>query len=119
MVASAAASTSRRSRFSRSSLCGQLRGAMRVARGEKLDDFGGDIHAAGGVDARRQAEGDVEAGELFGCGIERGGGKERAETGAHGTAQLAQTNRRDGTIFAAQRNGVGDGGDGCHFEKAG
>ena len=42
----------------------QLRGAMRIARGEKLDDVGGHVHAAGGIDARRKAEGDVEAGEL-------------------------------------------------------
>ena len=97
----------------------QLRRAARVARRKELDDFGGNVHAAGGVDARREAEGDVEAGELLGRGIERGGGKERAQTGAHGTAQLLQANRRDGAIFAAQRNGVGDGGDGCHFEKAG
>ena len=119
MVVSAAASTSRRSRLSRSNLLASSVGAVRVARGEKLDDFRGDVHAAGGVDARREAKGDVEAGELLGRGIERGRGKERAETGAHGPAQLLQSNCRDGAIFAAQRNRVGDGGDGCHFEEAG
>ena len=100
-------------------LGGQLGGAVRVARGEELDDLGGDVHAAGGVDARREAEGDVEAGELLGGGIERGRGKERAQAGAHGAAQLAQAERGDGAVFAAERNGVGDGGDGRHLEKAG
>ena len=52
-------------------------------------------------------------------GVERGGGEERAETGADGAAQLAQAERGDGAIFAAEGNGVGDGGDGRHFEKAG
>ncbi len=98
---------------------GELGGAVRVARGEKLDDVGGDVHAAGGVDARRKAEGDIEAGELFGGGIERGGGEERAEAGADGAAQLAQAERGDGAVFAVKRNGVGDGGDGGHLEKAG
>jgi hypothetical protein len=37
----------RRSSFSASSV-----GAGGVAGGEELDDFGGDVHAAGGVDAR-------------------------------------------------------------------
>ena len=80
---------------------GELGGAVRVARGKELDDVGGHVHAAGGVDARREAEGDVEAGELFGCGIERGRGKERAQAGAHGTAQLAQAEGGDGAVFAA------------------
>jgi hypothetical protein len=52
-------------------------------------------------------------------GIERGGGEERAQAGADGAAQLAQAERGDGAILAAQRNGVGDGGDGGHLEKAG
>jgi len=47
-------------------LGGKIGSAMGVARGEKLDDVGGNVHAAGGVDARGEAEGDVEAGELFG-----------------------------------------------------
>ena len=98
---SAAASVSRRSRFSRSSLAASSAARVRVARGKKLDDVGGDVHAAGGVDARRKAEGDIEAGELLGGGIERGGGKQGAQAGARGAAQLAQAERGDGAIFAA------------------
>ena len=52
-------------------------------------------------------------------GIECGGGEERAEAGADGAAQLAQAERGDGAVFAVERNGVGDGGDGGHLEKAG
>ena len=98
---------------------GELDGAVRIARGKELDDVGGNVHAAGSVDARSEAKGDIEAGELLGGGVERGGGEERAETGADGAAQLAQAERGDGAIFAVKRNGVGDGGDGRHLEKAG
>ena len=99
--------------------CGEFGGAVRVASGEELDDFGGDVHAAGGVDARGEAEGDVEAGDLLGGGVERGGGEEGAETGTGGAAKLAQAEGGDGAIFAVKRDGVGDGGDGGHFQKAG
>ena len=52
-------------------------------------------------------------------GVERGGGEQSAETSAGGTAELAKAERGDGAILAVKRNGVGDGGDGRHFEKAG
>ena len=97
----------------------QLGGAVRVARREEFDHVGGDVHTAGGVDARGEAKGDVEAGDLLAGGIERGGSEERTETGANGAAQLAQAERCDGAIFAVKGNGVGDGGDGRHLEKAG
>ena len=119
MTVSAAASTSRRSRLRRSSFVGQLGGAVRIARGEEFDDVGGDVHAARGVDAWGEAESDVEAGDLLAGWIERGSGKERAQPGAHGAAQLAQAKSRDRAILAVEGNGVGDGGDGGHLEKAG
>ncbi len=100
-------------------LGGKFAGAGMVAGGEKLDDFGGDVHAAGGVDARSEAEGDVEAGERLGGGIERSGGEESAQAGADGTAQFAQAECGDDAILAVERNGIGDGGDGRHLEKAG
>ena len=56
--------SSRRSRLSRSSLAASSAARAAIAGGKELDDLGGHIHASGGVDARRQAEGDVEAGEL-------------------------------------------------------
>ena len=100
-------------------LGGKFDGAVRVAGGEELDDFRGDVHAAGGVDARGEAEGYVEASDLFGGGVEGGGGEEGAEAGAGGTAQFAQAEGGDDAVLALERNGVGDGGDGCHFEEAG
>ena len=90
-----------------------------VAGGEELDDFRGDVHAAGGVDARGEAEGYVEASDLFGGGVEGGGGEEGAESDAGGTAQLTQAEGGDDAVLALERNGVGDGGDGGHFEEAG
>ena len=52
-------------------------------------------------------------------GVEGGGGEERAQAGAGGAAQFAQAEGGDDAIFAVERNGVGDGGDGGHLEKAG
>jgi len=98
---------------------GEFGGAVGVAGGEELDDFRGDVHAAGGVDAGGKAEGDVKAGELFGGGVKGGGGEERAEAGAGGGTQLTQAKGGDGAIFSAEGDGIGDGGDGGHFEKAG
>ena len=100
-------------------LCGQLDGTVGVARRKKLDDVGRDVHAAGGVDARGEAKGDIEAGDLLACRVERSSGEERAETGADGTAELTQAECGDGAIFAVEGHGVSDGGDGRHLEKAG
>jgi hypothetical protein len=63
LCAGRVASASRRSVLRRSSLEASSVGAGGVAGGEELDDFGGDVHAAGGVDARAEAESEVEAGE--------------------------------------------------------
>ena len=86
---------------------------------EELDDFGGDVHAAGGVDARGEAESDIKAGDLFCGGVERGGGKERAQAGAGGLAEFAQAQGSNDPVFTAQRHGIGNGGDGGHLEEAG
>ncbi len=115
----AAASTSRRSRFRRSSLAASSAARVRVAGGEEFDHLGGNVHAAGGVDARRQAKGNVEAGELPGGGIEGGGSEEGAQSGADRAAQFAQAERGDGAVFAVQGDRIGNGGDGSHLEKAG
>ena len=100
-------------------LGGQLGGARRVARAEKFNHLRGHVHAPRGIDARRQPERDIEAGDFLSRGIEAGGGKQRAQTGARGAAELAQSKCRDRAVFAAQRHGVGNGGDGCHLQKAG
>ncbi len=100
-------------------LGGQLGGACRGARGEQFDDFGGYVHAAGGVDARSQAKGHVEAGKRLGGRIEGRGGKQGAQTGADGVAQLPQAECCNDAVLPLQRHGVGDGGDGGHFEEAG
>src|ERR1039458_9840549 len=68
----------------------ELGGAMGIARGEKLDDVGSYVHAAGGIDARCEAKCNVEAGDLLACRVERGSGEERPETGAGRATELAQ-----------------------------
>src|SRR5579871_3493095 len=92
---------------------------LMVARGEELDYFRGDVHAPGCVDARRNAKGDVEAGELLRCGIKLSRGKERTEPDAYRPAQFAQTESSDGAILSAQWDRIGNGGNGGHLQKAG
>ena len=43
-------------------LGGKIAGARGVAGGEELDDLGGNIHATCSVDARSEAEADVDGG---------------------------------------------------------
>ncbi len=119
MAVSAAASTSRRSRFSRSSLAASsaARCESRVEKSSITSEATSMRPAALMRGARRKATSKPVS--CLAGGIERGGGKERAQAGAHGAAQLAQAQRGDDAIFAAQRNGVGDGGDGRHLQKTG
>ncbi len=49
-------------------LVGELVGAGGVAGEEELDDVGGDVHAAGGVDAGCEAEADLGGGWAAGRG---------------------------------------------------
>ena len=100
-------------------LGGQFGGAGPVTGGEELDHIRGHVHASGGVDARRKTEGYIEAGDGARGWIECRGGKEGAQAEARRAAQLAQTKRGDDAVFALERHGVSDGGDGGHFEKAG
>jgi len=97
----------------------ELSSAVGVARGEKFDDVGGNVHAASCVDARGETKGDVEAGDLLACRIERGSGEERPQTGANGAAQLTQAESGDGAILAVERHGIGDGSNRRHLEEAG
>jgi hypothetical protein len=98
-------------------LVGELGGAGSVTGAEQFNDVGGNVHAAGGVDAGREAEGDIEAGDRLGCRIELGCGEECAEACSDRLAQFAQAQGGDHAILATERNGIGDGGDGGHFEE--
>ena len=100
-----------------SSFSAQLAGADGIARGEELDDLGGDIHAAGGVDARADAEADVSGGERTTRGVELRYVEERTQAGIHGTAQAVDAEARDDAVLAQQRHGIGDGGDHQHLEE--
>jgi hypothetical protein len=96
---------------------GEGAGGGGVAREEELDDVAGDLHAAGGVEAGREAEADVGGGDGAG-GVDAGELHERAETGLRGAAEFSEADVRDGAVFAGERDGVGDGGDGEELKEA-
>ncbi len=119
MAVSAAASASRRSRFRRSSLAASsaARWESRVEKSSMTSEATSMRPAALMRGARRKATSKPVS--CLAGGIERGGGEEGAQAGADGAAQFAQAESGDGAVFAAQGNGVGDGGDGRHLEKTG
>ena len=94
-------------------------GPCSVSGTEKLNDFGCDIHASGGVDAGCDAEGYVEASKSFCSRIELGGRKERSQSNADGAAKFAKPERGNDAVLANKRHSVSDGCDGSHFEEAG
>ena len=97
---------------------GEGAGKGGVAGEKHFDDVGGDVHAAGGVDARSDAEADVEGGDGAGE-VDVGELHEGAEAGLRGLAELVEAKRGDGAVFAGERDGVGDRGDGEELEEAG
>ena len=92
--------------------------AAGVAGEEELDYVAGDVHAAGGVDAGGEAEAYFDGG---GRAVEGDLGDlhEGAEAGLDGVAELAEAEGDDGAVFAGERDGVGDGGDGDELEEGG
>ena len=120
MQAQRAASVSRRSRLSRSSLLASSLARSCVARAEQLDNFRGHIHASCGIDARRETEGDIEAGDRLGGGIELAAAAKSARSPAPtGRRSSRSPSAAIDAILAVQRNRIGNGGDGGHLEKAG
>ena len=97
-------------------LLGERASDGRIAREEELDDVARDLHAAGGVQARREAEAYVGRGDGA-RGVDAGKLHQRAQTGLRWAAELAQTNRSDGAVFVGERNGVRNGGNGEQLEK--
>ena len=97
---------------------GEEAGGGGVAGEEHFDDVGGDVHAAGGVDAGGEAEADVGGGDGEG-GVDLREFHEGAEAGLGGLLQLAEAERGDDAVFAGEGDGVGDGGDGEQLEEGG
>src|SRR6266568_8220712 len=91
-------------------LGGQFLCAAVVARAKELDDVRGDIHSSCRVDSGCEPECNVEAGQWLRCHIQCSNAKERLQTRANRPAQLAKAQCRNHTIFALQRNGIGNGG---------
>ena len=100
-------------------LCGEFLGAGGVAGGEELDNFCGDVHAAGGVDAGAEPKAEVVAGDFLAGGVELCDGHEGAQAGTGGLAEFADAKGSEDAVFAAERDGVGDGGDSNHLEEGG
>ncbi len=89
MASRASASVARRSSLRRSSFSASACGAGGVAGEEELDDVGGDVHAAGGVDAWGEAEADFGGG---GGAVDGDLGElhESAEAGLDGVARARE-----------------------------
>ena len=98
---------------------GERAGAFDVARGEELDDFRGDVHAAGGVDARADAEANVAGSERATCGVELRDIEQGAQPGVHRTPQAGDAKRGDDAVLAEQRDCIRDGGDDQHLQERG
>ncbi len=81
-----------------------------VAGEEHRDDVGGDVHAACGIDARSEAEGDVSAGDRAGA-IELGEVHQRVQAGLRGAAEFTEADGDDDAVFAGEGDTVGDGSD--------
>ncbi len=96
----------------------ECRGADGVAREEELDDIGGDVHAAGGVDAGREAEADLRGGGRL---VEREAATcmSARRPGWTGLRSSRRPSETMAAVFAGERDGVGDGGDGDELEEAG
>ena len=93
--------------------CGRGRGS-RVRKSSTTSR--GDVHAAGGVDTRGEAEADLVCG---GGAVQGDFGDlhEGAEARLNGVGELAQADGDDGAILAGEGDGVGDGGDGDELEE--
>ena len=99
-------------------LFGEELGVGWVAGEKELDDVGGDVHAAGGVDAGGYAEADFGGGWRAVEG-ELGDLHEGAEAGLAGVGEFAKAEKGDGAVLAGEGDGVGDGGDGGELEEGG
>jgi hypothetical protein len=94
----------------------QLAGARRVAGEEQFDHRHGGIHAAGGIQARRNLER-----HLSGCRHSVAGKarhvQQRAQAGVADGAQTAQPVFDQDAVLAGERHHVGHRGDGHQLEE--
>jgi len=100
-------------------LKGEFLSAGTLPGAEEFNDVGSHVHTSGGVDAGRDAKGDVEARDGPRGWINLSSGEELAEADADRAPQLAQAESCDDSILAEQGNSVCYCRDGGHFEKAG
>ena len=102
----------------RSSFTASSRARAAIAGEKQLDHVVRNVHAAGGVDARRNAEADLGRGRRA---VQRDLGQlhQRAQAGLDGVRQRRKTQRRDRPVFADQRHRVRDGGDGDQLQERG
>ena len=94
----------------------QFAGAGRVPSEEEFDDVVRNVHAAGRVDAGRDAEAD------FGrcrCAIQRDFSElhQRAQAGLDRIRKCSKPQCRDRAVLAGKRDRVGDRGNGDELQK--
>ena len=99
-------------------LPGQLSRAGRVACKQQLDHVVRYVHASGGVDARRDAEANLGRGRRA---VQRNLRQlhQRAQAGLHGIGKRGKTQSRNRPVFADERNGVRNRGNGHQLEERG
>ncbi len=94
----------------------QIAGAGGVRRQEKLYRGLRAVHAAGGIEAGRDAESDLAGGGRGGAGETRHI-EERAQARIANIAQTGEAEGDDGAVLAGERNHVRHGGDGRQLEE--
>ena len=87
-----------------------------VLLGEQPDDALGDVHASGGVQARRHAEGDVAGAERTRA-VEVAVGQQRPQPGIDRLAQAIEPQLGEDAVLAHQRYRIGDGRNGDHLQE--
>ena len=94
---------------------GDLAGAGRVFHAEEFDHVAGNVHAAGGVDAGRNAESNFARSQWPAADLRNF--EQRLQPRIYRGAQRFETEFGEYAILPGQWHGVRDGGDGDYFHE--
>ena len=90
---------------------GNFARAFQIFHAEQIDHIARHVHAAGGIQSRRDAEGDFGRSKSAAVTKFRHF-EQRLQPGIYGPAQSLKAEFCEHAIFAEQRHGIRDGGDG-------
>ena len=93
---------------------GEVEGEAAAVGVEGFEGVFGHVHAAGGIDARADAEADVHGG---GVAIHAGDFLEGFEAGVEGEREAFEAVADEKAVFRDHRDDIGDGGDGDEVEE--